>query len=238
MIDTPPLPCPPRVEIRFTTRLGGFSQPPFDGFNLGLHVGDDPEDVRKNRALLATHLPAPPHWLEQNHTAQVIELPNCNRQADASIARTPEIVCAVLTADCLPILLADGKSQVVAAIHAGWRGLAQGIVEKTVEKMAIPSTRLWAYLGPAIGLECYTVGEEMMASFPSEDHAAFSKKNNRWHCDLFGLAEQRLSNLGITSIFSERLCTFCNPRFFSYRRDKTTGRMASLIWLAARKKNP
>lgn len=238
MIYIPPFPFLPWVEIRLTTRLGGFSQPPFDGFNLGLHVGDDPEDVRKNRALLDTHLPASPHWLEQNHTAQVIELPNCNRQADASIARTPNTVCAILSADCLPILLADSFGEAVAAIHAGWRGLAQGIVEKTVKKMEIPSTRLSAYLGPAIGPECYTVGDEMMASFPSEDHAAFSKKNNRWHCDLFGLAAQRLSNLGIVSIFSERLCTCCDRRFFSYRRDKTTGRMASLIWLAASKKNP
>jgi len=152
-------------------------------------------------------LPASPHWLEQKHGAHVIELPNEDHEADASIARVQNIVCAVLTADCLPVLLADSQGEAVAAIHAGWRGLCQDIIEATVTKMAIPPGRLWAYLGPAIGPECYEVGEEMIEAFKPIDRAAFYKKGSRWHCDLFTLAKARLSALGIKAVFSD----FCVP---------------------------
>ena len=238
MIHRPDFPAPPFVEIRITCRQGGYSQPPFDDFNLALHVGDHPEAVQKNRHMLDRHLPASPHWLEQKHGAHVIEIPNEDHEADASITRIPDTVCAILTADCLPILLADRQAEAVAAIHAGWRGLSQDIIEATVTKMAIPPGRLWAYLGPAIGPECYEVGEEMIAAFKPIDRSAFYQKGNHWHCDLFALAKTRLSALGIKAVFSDFLCTACDPRFFSYRRDKTTGRMASLIWLAAKRQNP
>ncbi|MDP1536785.1 MAG: peptidoglycan editing factor PgeF [Burkholderiales bacterium] len=233
----PDWPAPPNVHALVTTRAGGVSQPPWDSFNLGDHVGDTPTDVAENRRRLRAHLPAEPVWLKQVHGNYCCDAAQAasNAEADASFARAPGVVCAVLTADCLPVLLCDDRGTVVAAAHAGWRGLAAGVIEAAVAAMGVPGERLMAWLGPAIGPMNFEVGGEVREIFVAHDPqaaAAFvARQNGKWLCDITILARQRLATLGVRRLASADYCTVHDAaRFYSYRRDGTTGRMASLIW--------
>ncbi len=235
---------PAGVHALQTIRSGGASRGPWASFNLGDHVGDAAADVAANRARLSSRLPASPVWLSQVHGVAVAcldELPADMspalppQVADAAVASRPGGVCAVMTADCLPILLCDRRGQVVAAAHAGWRGLCAGVVEATVAAMAVPGREIMAWLGPAIGPAAFEVGSEVREAFVVHDAAAAScfvpGDGGRWLADLYGLARQRLQASGVVSIAGGTECTFSQPdRYFSYRRDGVTGRMASLIW--------
>ncbi|MCE1172065.1 MAG: peptidoglycan editing factor PgeF [Azovibrio sp.] len=237
----PDWPAPARVRSLQTTRLGGISLPPYESLNLGLHVGDAPEAVAGNRARVAASLPAQPCWLEQVHGTRVLDLDEegtRERRADAAFSRQPGRVCAVMTADCLPVLFCDREARVVAAAHAGWRGLLEGVLENTVAAMGLPPAVLMAWLGPAIGPRAFEVGEEVRQAFTARDPAAAAcfvpGVPGRHLADLYGLARLRLKACGLTSIHGGGYCTHGEAaRFFSYRRDGRTGRMASLIWLEA-----
>lgn len=238
----PNWPAPAHVQACCTTRLGGVSQAPFASFNLGDHVGDDPLAVAENRRLLSLALPNPPHWLTQTHSTQVniITTPTANAvlPADASVTQIPEAVCVVMTADCLPLLLTDQQGTVVAAVHAGWRGLCDGIIERTVAAMAVPATTLLAWLGPAIGPNAFEVGAEVRAAFVAQaieaEQAFIPQQNGKYLADIYQLARQRLQAVGVSNISGGTDCTVTDSeRFFSYRRDGQTGRMASCIWISA-----
>ena len=233
-------PAPPWVRAISTTRLGGISAGPYAGLNLGDHVGDDPAHVAENRERLRLELglPAAPHWLRQVHGCGVAAAhePSADCEADAMVAWGPGQVCAVLTADCLPILLCDRAGTRVAAVHAGWRGLVAGVIEAAVGHLASPPESLLAWLGPAIGPGAFEVGAEVRERFLEWDgqaEAAFTPRNQgQWLADLPLLARQRLARLGVRDVRGEGLCTFQDAgRFYSYRRDGATGRMASLIWI-------
>ncbi len=236
----PDWPAPDRVRALITTREGGVSRPPYDSLNLAQHVGDDPQAVRRNRALVRERcgLPAEPFWLQQVHGCQVADsaydLPGC--QADAVVSREAGRVCAVLTADCLPLLITDRAGQAVCAVHAGWRGLAQGVVESAVARLDAPAASLLVWLGPAIGPEAFEVGDEVRAAFVdacAEDAQAFRRnRRDRWQADIYQLARLRLQRLGIGYVGGGDYCTWSQSSlFYSYRRESVTGRMASLIWL-------
>ncbi len=234
----PDWPAPPGVRALATTRRAGVSGAPWDSFNLGDHVGDEPQAVAANRALLRRELPAEPLWLTQVHGTRCVDaataLPRI--EADASFARQRGVVCAVLTADCLPVLLCDDQARVVAIAHAGWRGLAAGVIEATVGAMAEPGERLMAWLGPAIGPQAFEVGGEVREQFIAQDPQAagafVATDQGKWLCDIQRLARQRLDALGIRRVASANSCTLGDAEaFFSYRRVGVTGRMASLIWL-------
>lgn len=238
---TPDWPAPPWVKAYTTTRCGGYSQAPYQGLNLALHVGDDPTTVQANRALLRQTLPLPaePCWLHQTHSTEIIEAKAINKAtcaADAVYTTTPDHVCVVLTADCLPVLFCDQAGKQVAAVHAGWRGLLQGILENTIQSLQTPGETLLAWLGPAIGPHAFEVGDEVYRAFITaspQAAAAFTiARSHHWYADLYQLARQRLIRQGITAIYGGTRCTFSEAKhFYSYRRDKVTGRMASLIWL-------
>jgi YfiH family protein len=223
-----------------TTREGGVSRAPFDALNLADHVGDRPEAVEQNRDLLRRRLrlPAEPVWLEQVHGCNVAACDSAGPrpQADAGYTDRQGVVCAVLTADCLPVLFCDRQGTRVAAAHAGWRGLAGGVLETAVAELAVPPAQLLAWLGPAIGPQAFEVGAEVRRAF-AEQHAeagdAFAAQaNGRWLADLYRLARIRLGALGVNAVYGGGLCTFSDrERFYSYRRDQVTGRMATLIWL-------
>jgi YfiH family protein len=213
---------------------------PYDALNLGDHVGDDPGAVAANRELLAQalRLPAEPRWLQQVHGTRVVDAAGITAPvaADAAYAREPNVVCAVLTADCLPVLLCDLGGRVIAAAHAGWRGLAAGVLERTVTAMRVPGSELLAWLGPAIGVVAYLVGDEVRDTFLAHDPAAAAAfrpgAGGGWHADLYLLARQRLQSHGVNAVYGGEFCTFQEAaRFYSFRRDGVTGRMASLIWL-------
>ena len=230
--------APTGVRALATTRRGGASVPPWDGFNLGAHVGDDAAAVAANRATLRRELPAEPLWLTQVHGTRCVDAGTAvtGVEADASFTRQRGVVCAVLTADCLPLLLCDERASVVGVAHAGWRGLAAGVIEATVAAMAAPGERLMAWLGPAIGPQAFEVGGEVRDAFLAHDPQAASAfaptTNDKWLCDIYQLTRQRLNALGIRRIAGADFCTASDAeRFFSYRRDGVTGRMASLIWL-------
>lgn len=233
----PDWPAPPNVHAISTTREGGVSSGAYASLNLGLHVGDSPDAVLENRARLRACLPAEPLWLDQVHGVTVREA-GCERGpvcGDAAIARRPGEVCGVMTADCLPVLLCDEAGSVVAAAHAGWRGLAAGVLEATVERMAVTPSKLIAWLGPAIGPDAFEVGGEVRQQFVDQDASAdraFRRgQDSKWMADLFMLARQRLGRLGVTQVFGDGLCTYSDPqRFFSYRREGTTGRMMTVVW--------
>jgi YfiH family protein len=236
----PRWPAPERVRAVSTTRHGGTSRPPYDALNLAEHVGDEAGAVAANREQLvqALQLPAMPAWLQQVHGVQVVNAAGVTAPvaADAAYALEPGMVCAVLTADCLPVLLCDRGGRAVAAAHAGWRGLAAGVIEQTIDAMPVPGGELMAWLGPAISAEAYVVGEEVRDTFLSHDPAAETAfrpaADGGWHADLYLLARQRLQSHGITEVHGGGYCTWQDPvRFYSYRRDGVTGRMASLIWL-------
>jgi hypothetical protein len=236
----PRWPAPERVRAVSTTRHGGTSRPPYDTLNLAEHVGDEVMAVAANRDELrrVMQLPAVPAWLQQVHGVQVVNAAGVTAPpaADASYALEPGVVCAVLTADCLPVLLCDRGGCAVAAAHAGWRGLAAGVIEQTIAIMPVPGGELMAWLGPAISAEAYVVGEEVRDTFVDHDPAAEAAfrpaTDGGWHADLYRLARQRLWSQGVTAISGGELCTWQDPvRFYSFRRDGVTGRMASLIWL-------
>ncbi len=243
-ILTPQCPLPPGVRAAFTLRTGGVSSPPFDSLNVAAHVGDEPHAVAENRRRIAAslHLPGDPAWLEQVHGTEVLDLDAAPQPAsgaapcaDAALTRRTERVCAIQVADCLPVLLAADDASAVAAAHAGWRGLAAGVLEATVAKLAIEPARLIAWLGPGIGPAHFEVGEEVRAAFLRQDAAAagaFSgNPRRRWQCDLVALARARLAALGVAEISGGEWCTYADAaRFFSFRRDGRCGRMAALIW--------
>ena len=238
----PDWPASSNVRALQTTRQGGVSRAPYASLNLGLHVGDDRSAVAANRARLSEYLVGDPVWLEQVHGTRVVDAASCSPgdppvQADASFSREPGVVCAVMTADCLPVLFCADDGSVVAAAHAGWRGLLAGVLEQTVAAMAVPANTLLAYLGPAIGPLAFEVGDEVRSAFVAADAttaAAFKPAlPGKWLADLYLLARLRLAMQGVTRVYGGDFCTLSDAdRFFSFRRDGQTGRMASLIWLA------
>ena len=245
----PDWPRLPGVQALSTTRAGGFSAAPFTSLNLGAHVGDVPAAVKANREQLriAASLPAEPAWLTQVHGTSLADLDLTGGNdivAYAAVAAKPGRVCIVMTADCLPLLLAAADGSAVAAIHAGWRGLAAGVIEAGVQALRLKASdgvAVQAWLGPAIGLAHFEVGEEVRAAFVQKDPAAAQSftpnASGRWQCDLYGLARQRLRYQGLTAISGGNHCTYADARrFYSHRRDvqhegrPSTGRMASFIW--------
>lgn len=238
---TPDWPAPARARAGTTTRQGGMSEVPYDSLNLGDHVGDAVQAVVENRRRLRDQraLPAEPVWLKQVHGVGVVDAAHVRGipEADAAFAHDAGVVCAVMTADCLPVLLCDQNGTVVAATHAGWRGLVDGVIEATVLRMGVSATKLMAWLGPAIGPAAFEVGDEVRAQFLAVDDAAATafrpSPQGRWLADIYLLARQRLARLGIERVYGGHWCTFNDQeRFYSYRRDGVTGRMATLIWLA------
>ncbi|MFM9835762.1 MAG: peptidoglycan editing factor PgeF [Methylophilaceae bacterium] len=237
----PDWPAPANVRAIQTTRLGGFSSAPYDSLNLGDHVKDNPIIVAKNRQLLNPYMPSEPVWLNQVHGIRVIDaaLSSCLESADAAYTAKPKTVCVTMTADCLPVLLCDQAGTVVAAVHAGWRSLCDGVIEATVETMQTQKfpqdTQIMAWLGPAIGPQAFEVGGEVRAQFIEKDmqaESAFIKSGDKWLCDLYKIVQQRLTKLGVKQIYGGGFCTYSDKaRFFSFRRDGDTGRMGTFIWL-------
>lgn len=230
-------PAPKNISAVCTTRVSGFSLPPYDNYNLGLRVGDNDEHVMKNRQELMAnlHLPAEPQWLHQTHsTTCVIVEDEANREADAAITRSYQHPLIILTADCLPITLCNKQGTEIAAIHAGWRGLVNGIIENTVAKMQSSSQDLMAWIGPAICQKCYEVGSEVYETFTAKYAAsqqAFKPVNSKWLANLPQIAEQILNELGIKAVYQSELCTFeSETELYSYRRSSQTGRIGTLIW--------
>ncbi|MDI1331632.1 peptidoglycan editing factor PgeF [Pseudomonas sp. B14-6] len=233
----PDWPAPAGVKACVTTRAGGVSLAPFDSFNLGDHVGDNPEAVAENRRRLTDHFSIQPAWLKQVHGIAVAHAdPNITATADASWTTTPGIACAAMTADCLPALFCDRAGTRVAAAHAGWRGLAAGVLEATLDSLAVPPEDVLVWLGPAIGPQAFEVGPEVRETFVQqlpEAAKAFvlSQNAGKFMADIYELARLRLAVRGVTAVYGGGFCTVTDPRFFSYRRNPRTGRFASLIWL-------
>ncbi|USE34862.1 peptidoglycan editing factor PgeF [Endozoicomonas sp. SCSIO W0465] len=233
-------PAPNGVNALVTTRKGGLSEAGFSSFNLGLYSGDDQETVRANRQLLNQDLDLArsPLWLKQVHGVEVADADTDNQEteADASVSRTTGSACAVLTADCLPVLFCNLDGTVVAAAHAGWKGLVAGILEATVHSMGVPPETVMAWLGPAIGQHNFEIGPEVRAQFLAEDSGCFGAFNpgreDRWFANLNTLARRRLNRLGVNRVYGGEFCSYDqSDLFYSYRRDgKSSGRMASLIW--------
>lgn len=275
---TPDWPAPANVRALMTTRSGGVSQAPFDSFNPASHVGDDPDAVAENRRILRASLPSEPPWLNQVHGTRVFEIAlppspmgdghdsmgdagaggaksalfNLGRvvpEADASMTREPGQVCAVLTADCLPVLFCDAAGTVVAAAHAGWRGLAAGVLEETVKSMNVEPGRILVWLGAAIGPDSFEVGPEVREAFVAQHAMAgiafrpalpgtLDETPRKWLADIYMLARIRLAAIGVERVYGGGECTFRDSRrFFSYRRDGATGRMAGLIWFEGSARN-
>lgn len=233
----PDWPAPATIHAATTLRYGGVSLGAYQSLNPALHVGDNADKVRQNRQLIneMLQLPAEPVWLEQIHSNRLVKAETGAplQQADASYTRGSGVVCAVLTADCLPLLVCDDDGSQVAAIHAGWRGLLAGIIGNTVTAMQGRNLMVW--LGPAIGPECFEVGSEVRDAFLAKSEAyaaAFSEQGNgKWLADIYQLARVDLATLGIVNVYGGHFCTVTeHERFYSYRRDKDTGRMATLIW--------
>ncbi|MFZ7316700.1 peptidoglycan editing factor PgeF [Avibacterium avium] len=233
--------APANIHAFTTLRQGGVSQAPYDSFNLGDHVGDDKNSVKTNRTLLVEqfHLPQFPLFLNQTHSTRVIRLPydGNNLDADAVYTNQPNQVCLVMTADCLPVLFTNQQGTEVAAAHAGWRGLCDGVLEQTIQQFQAEPQEIIAWLGPAIGQKSFQVGEEVRQQFIAQDPNAAqafvpdSIEQGKYLADLYHIARLRLNKLGISQISGGEHCTYLEKTaFFSYRRDKQTGRMASLIW--------
>jgi hypothetical protein len=237
----PEWPAPARVRAAFTLRGGGVSGPPFDSLNVAAHVGDELAAVAENRRRVraALDLPAEPLWLEQVHGTRVADLDagGAAAPADAVMTRRPGEVCAVQVADCLAVLLAARDGSAVAVAHAGWRGLAGGVLEATVAALGGVAADLLAWLGPAISQPYFEVGAEVRQAFIARDPdagGAFTvNARGRWQCDLAALARRRLAAVGVTAVSGGNWCTYADPaRFFSFRRDGRCGRMAALVWLS------
>lgn len=234
---TPDWPAPASVRACVTTREGGVSEAPFDSLNLGDHVDDRPEAVAENRRRLTEHLSIQPVWLQQVHGITVVHAdPGIVATADASWTATPGIACAAMTADCLPTLFCNRAGTRVAAAHAGWRGLAAGVLEATLDSLDVPADEVLVWLGPAIGPKAFEVGPEVREVFINqlpEAAEAFVPSNNagKFMADIYQLARLRLAERGVTAVYGGGFCTVSDPRFFSYRRASRTGRFASLVWL-------
>jgi YfiH family protein len=225
------------VRALVTTRAGGVSSGKFASFNLSARVGDDAQCVARNRGILRGCLPAEPAWVKQVHGTDVIEAARVTPEAEADgvVTRASGRICAVMTADCLPVLFSDRAGKGVGIAHAGWRGLAAGILENVIRTMDAPPQDLIAYIGPGIGARRYEVGEDVRKAFVDRDRAAAKafapRQNGTYLADLYALARQRLAAAGVAEVHGGEFCTASEERFFSFRRDQTTGRMASLIWL-------
>lgn len=236
----PQWPVPARVRACSTQRQGGVSLSPWNALNLGGHVGDKPEHVAQNRQRLVEQagLPAMPQWLEQIHATDVARLTSNGTlplRADACITSESGVVCAVMTADCLPVLFCSDDGKEVAAAHAGWRGLCAGVLENTLAQFRSPPHQIHAWLGPAIGPDAFEVGAEVRDAFMAQDPRAaeaFRPSGEKFYGDIWQLARLRLQAAGVQSISADSRCTFTEgDDFFSFRRDGITGRMATLIWL-------
>lgn len=234
----PDWPVPSHVRALVTTRNGGVSTGPYASLNLGFAVNDDPDAVAENRARVRAHLPSEPRWLKQVHGAGVVTAESVATlvEADASVTRSPGVVCVIQMADCMPVLLAARDGSVIGIAHAGWRGLAGGVVERTIEAMRTDPAKVVAWLGPAIGPDAFEVGDEARAAFLASDPAAANAfrplQPGKWLADLFSLARQRLARVGVTAVHGGGLCTVADPiRFFSHRRDRVTGRMGAFLWI-------
>jgi YfiH family protein len=264
-IMEPDWPAPPAVCAAFTLRTGGVSVGPYESLNLGAGIGDSPEAVEENRRRVRERLrlPAEPVWLEQVHGVQVVELGTAAgggtgvevgtrveggtavqlgtiavpaTKADAAVTHVTGQVCAIRVADCMPVLFAARDGSAVGASHAGWRGLAGGVLEATVSRLSVPASDVIAWMGPAIGPQHFEVGEDVRTAFTASDAGAQSafvrNARGRWQCDLYALARRRLAALGVMAVYGGGWCTFAEAdRFFSYRRDGQSGRMAALIWI-------
>lgn len=236
----PDWPAPPGVRALTTLRNGGYSRDAYAGLNLAAHTGDDADAVTRNRQLLRDRLrlPSEPVWLSQVHGRTLLSAESAGEfaEADGSWSMTAGVVCAVLTADCLPLLFCDRAGSRVAAVHAGWRGLHRGIITAAVETLSVPARDLLVWLGPAIGAAAFEVGADVYDLFVRKNpanSAAFSRRDEtHWLCDVYALAGNELQQLGVESVYGGGFCTASDAgRFYSYRRDGVTGRMASLIWL-------
>lgn len=238
---TPDWPAPANVKALATLRAGGVSEGPYASLNLATHVGDRAEHVARNRALLreAAQLPTEPVWLEQVHGTTVwnaAQESGSPPTADAAFATARHRICTIMTADCLPVLFCDLDGQVVGAAHAGWRGLAGGVLDATVAAMSVPASRVVAWLGPAIEQSAFEVGAEVRDQFMArtQKHADAFVRNarERWQADIYRLARVELERMGIAGVYGGAFEVFADAdRFFSYRREKHTGRMATMVWI-------
>jgi purine-nucleoside/S-methyl-5'-thioadenosine phosphorylase / adenosine deaminase len=236
----PDWPAPSSVRGAMTTRTGGVSSGRYESFNLAMHVGDELAAVAENRRRLreALRLPSDPQWLEQVHGGEVAVIPGeRSRAVDAAVSFTPGAVCAVMVADCLPVFLASREGDRIGLVHAGWRGLAAGVVEAAIAKLECDPKRLVAWLGPSIGPEAFEVGDDVRIALTAGDPGAsahFSAGHaGHFFADLPALTRRRLALAGVTDVHGGRHCTYSEPaRFYSHRRDGRTGRMAALLWLA------
>ena len=248
MIIAPSWPCPSNVHALISTRNGGVSQAPYNTLNLAVHVGDQPDYVERNRAILSDSLPTPPVWIKQVHSTDVIELKlACVAsdviEADAVISSSARQVCGVLTADCMPVLFCNTEGTRVAAAHAGWRGLLDGVLQNTLEAFGGDHDQVMAFIGPSITQDYYQVGEEVVELFKTKWETQFGKSlpqklarkedgvAGKFLLDLAGIACHELNNLGVKSVYREDYCTWRdNHLFYSYRKEGVTGRFATLIW--------
>lgn len=234
----PDWPAPDNIRALTTTRNGGLSKPPYDSFNIADHVGDKRGKVEKNRARLIDelNLPVKPLWLKQVHGTKVAKAGKDKRGVEADAAVGKRGVIAIQTADCLPVLMCTRGGKKIAGAHAGWRGLAGGVLERTFGAMSTEPEKVMVWLGPAIGPDKFEVGDEVRDTFISHSHIAedafkTSDEKGKWLADIYMLARQRLRAAGVTDIYGGDFCTVTDSeRFFSYRRDGDTGRMVSLIW--------
>ena len=239
-------PAPKNIRACYTLRTGGHSHAPFNSFNLAQHVGDTPQHVDKNRELLAEAIgQIPIAWLQQIHSTEVVPAEiHTVLTADANVTRQNNLACCVMTADCLPVFFCDTQGEQVAMAHAGWRGLSQGVLQRTLASFSNP-TEVLVYLGPAISQQAFEVGDDVREAFLSQRHLSLNKAHalslthcfkpgeqaGKWMADLYGLARRLLHGAGVETIYGGDRCTFTeNNHFFSYRRDGQTGRMANLIW--------
>lgn len=234
---TPDWPAPANVFAATTLRSGGVSGGSYRSLNPAMHVGDNPEQVLKNRQLIADmlDLPSSPVWLNQVHGNTVVDATRVSTlvEADASYSHEPCVVCAVLTADCLPVLICSNDGKSVAAVHAGWRGLLAGVITETVKAMQTSDLLVW--LGPAIGPGAFEVGGDVRDAFVGRNaiyaEGFCAANNGKWLADIYRLARINLASMGIERVYGGQFCTVSDAeRFYSYRRDKDAGRMASLIW--------
>lgn len=236
-IIQPDWPAPPSVHAFCSSRIGGHSKPPFDSLNLSDAVGDDEHLVRINREQLAdfSGMPQLPQWFPQVHGTNIVAADAPHQEADGTIARSRGQVCAVLTADCLPVLLCEPSATQVAAVHAGWRGLAVGILCKAVRLLAVESTSLMVWLGPAIGPQAFEVGVEVYQKFIALNNdygAAFQSYGEKYLANIYQIARIQLAQVGVERVYGGQYCTYQQQTlFYSYRRAAQTGRMGSFIWL-------
>lgn len=236
--------APAMVRGFCTTRTGGVSVAPYASLNVGEHVADDPVAVAMNRARVRAYCPTEPVWLQQVHGTAVHvatdALYSAPPIADASVTRVPQVVCAIMTADCLPVLFCNRAGTVVAAAHAGWRGLLNGVLAQTVAVLGVPAQEVMAWLGPAIGIHAFEVGAEVRTAFVQKNPQcvlAFTENPARaghYFADLYLLARQFLADIGVQSVSGGEYCTYTDAKqFFSYRREGITGRMVSTVWIDA-----